>query len=40
MFDKNNNVSIFVYIAILLNAIIIALFIAFVFGLKKERFRC
>ena len=38
MFDKNNNVSIFVYIAILLNAIIIALFIAFVFGLKKDAF--
>ena len=38
MFDKNNNVSIFLYIAILLNAIIIALFIAFVFGLKKDAF--
>ncbi|WP_302272320.1 hypothetical protein [Brachyspira aalborgi] len=38
MFDKNNNVSIFIYIAILLNAIIIALFIAFVFGLKKDAF--
>lgn len=38
MFDKNNNVSIFVYIAILLNAIIIALFVAFVFGLKKDAF--
>ena len=38
MVDKNNNVSIFVYIAILLNAIIIALFITFVFGLKKDAF--
>ena len=35
MFDKNN---IYIYIAILLNAIIIALFITFVFGLKKDAF--
>ncbi|ADK30752.1 hypothetical protein [Brachyspira pilosicoli] len=38
MFDRHNNISIFVYIAILLNAIIIALFITFVFGLKKDAF--
>ena len=36
MFDKNNNI--YIYIAILLNVIIIALFIAFVFGLKKDAF--
>ena len=35
MFDKNN---IYIYIAILLNAIIIALFITFVFGLKRDAF--
>ncbi len=35
MFDKNN---IYIYIAILLNAIIIALFITFVFGLKRDVF--
>ena len=38
MFDRHNNISIFVYIAILLNTIIIALFITFVFGLKKDAF--
>ena len=38
MFDRHNNISIFLYIAILLNAIIIALFITFVFGLKKDAF--
>ena len=38
MFDRHNNISIFVYIAILLNAIIIALFTTFVFGLKKDAF--
>ena len=36
MFNKNNNI--YIHIAILLNAIIIALFIAFVFGLKKDAF--
>lgn len=36
MFEKNNNI--YIHIAILLNAIIIALFIAFVFGLKKDAF--
>ena len=35
MSDKNN---IYIYIAILLNAIIIALFITFVFGLKRDAF--
>lgn len=38
MFDKNNNVSVFAYIAILINAVTIALFITFVFGLKKDAF--
>ena len=38
MFDRHNNISIFLYIAILLNAIIISLFITFVFGLKKDAF--
>lgn len=36
MFDRNNNL--YIYIAILLNVIVIALFIAFVFGLKKDAF--
>ena len=38
MFDRHNNISIFVYIAILINTIIIGLFITFVFGLKKDAF--
>lgn len=36
MLDRNNNL--YIYIAILLNVIVIALFIAFVFGLKKDAF--
>lgn len=36
MVDRNNNL--YIYIALLLNIIVIALFIAFVFGLKKDAF--
>ncbi len=36
MVDRNNNL--YIYITLLLNIIVIALFIAFVFGLKKDAF--
>ena len=39
MSDKHNNsISVFVYISILINIIVLALFITFVFGLKKDAF--
>ena len=38
MLDKHNKISIFVYISILINIIVLALFITFVFGLKKDAF--
>ena len=37
MSDKNK-ISIFVYVSILINLIVLALFITFVFGLKKDAF--
>lgn len=38
MSDKHNKISIFVYVSILINLIVLALFITFVFGLKKDAF--
>ncbi|WP_300365057.1 AAA family ATPase [Brachyspira sp.] len=38
MSDKHNKISIFVYVSILMNLIVLALFITFVFGLKKDAF--
>ncbi|MEI0527003.1 AAA family ATPase, partial [Brachyspira murdochii] len=38
MSDKHGKISVFVYISILINIIVLALFITFVFGLKKDAF--
>ena len=38
MLNKHNKISIFEYISILINIIVLALFITFVFGLKKDAF--